>query len=157
MHNIKYFQVEKAYIIYWYYNIYYMCCRLNLISGQNDFNLGWFVISLSLVFIIINRDKEITNQPRLKSFWPEIKFNLQHVQNGQNVLSLGFPANGFHVGKEWKMYVLLSEPQIWKFHVIVWQTTSKQCIKKRAARLFFRFYPIRSNVFWRCRCRCRCL
>jgi len=37
------------------------------------FNLGWSVISLSLVFIIIKRDKEITNQPRSKSFWPEIK------------------------------------------------------------------------------------
>ena len=46
------------------------------------FNLGWSVISLSLVFIIINRDKEITNQPRLKSFWPEIKFNLQHIHPG---------------------------------------------------------------------------
>ena len=37
------------------------------------FNLGWCVISLYLVFIIIKRDKEITNQPRLKSCWPEIK------------------------------------------------------------------------------------
>ena len=55
-------------------------CRLNLISGQNDFNLGWFVISLSLFMIMNTRDKEITNQPRLKSFWPGIKFNLQHPQ-----------------------------------------------------------------------------
>ena len=37
------------------------------------FNLGWSVISLSLAFIIIKREKEITNQPRLKSFWPKIK------------------------------------------------------------------------------------
>ena len=29
--------------------------------------------------IMNTRDKEITNQPRLKSFWPEIKFNLQHI------------------------------------------------------------------------------
>ena len=56
-----------------------ICCRLNLISGQNDFNLGWFVISLSLFMIMNTRDKEITDQPRLKSFWPEIKFNLQHI------------------------------------------------------------------------------
>ena len=26
--------------------------------------------------------------------------------------------------------------QIWTFHVIIWQTTSKNCTKKRAARLF---------------------
>ena len=37
------------------------------------FNLGWSVISLSLVFIIIKIDKKVANQPRLKSFWPEIK------------------------------------------------------------------------------------
>ena len=61
----------------------HICCRLNLISSQNDFNLGWSIISLSLGFIIIHRDKEIiANQPRLKSFWPEIKFNLQHIHPG---------------------------------------------------------------------------
>ena len=50
-----------------------------MISGQNDFNLGWFETSLSLFMIMNTRDKEITDQPRLKSFWPEIKFNLQHI------------------------------------------------------------------------------
>ena len=45
-----------------------ICCWLNLISGQNDFNLGWFVTSLSLFMIMNTRDKEITDQPRLKSF-----------------------------------------------------------------------------------------
>jgi len=39
------------------------------------FNLRWCVISLYSVFIIIKKGKEITNQPRLKSFWPEIKLN----------------------------------------------------------------------------------
>ena len=42
--------------------------QVNLIAGQNDFNLVSFVISLNLVLIIINTDKKITNQPRLKSF-----------------------------------------------------------------------------------------
>ena len=41
-------------------------------------------------------------------------------------------------GKEWKTYscglVLSPEPQIWKFHVVVWQTTSKNSTKVRAAR-----------------------
>ena len=41
-----------------------ICCRLNLILGQNDFN----VISLSLFMIMNTRDKEITDQSRLKSF-----------------------------------------------------------------------------------------
>ena len=53
--------------------------QISLISGQNDFNLGWFVISLSFFMIMNTKYKEITNQPRLKSFWPEIKFNLQHI------------------------------------------------------------------------------
>ena len=34
--------------------------QVNLISGQNDFNLGWFVISLSLFMVMNTRDKEIT-------------------------------------------------------------------------------------------------
>ena len=42
--------------------------QINLISGQNDFNLGCFVISLSLLMIMNTRDKEITDQPRLNHF-----------------------------------------------------------------------------------------
>ena len=42
--------------------------QVNLISGQNDFNLGWFVISLSLFLVMNTRDKEITDQPRLNHF-----------------------------------------------------------------------------------------
>ena len=56
-------------------------------------------------------------------------------------------------GKEWKIYCcelpLSSEPQIWKFRVVVWQTTSKHCTKKRAtptARLFFLIQPIKSLI-----------
>ena len=56
-------------------------------------------------------------------------------------------------GKEWKIYccelALSSEPQIWKFHVVVWQTMSKHCTKKsaaRAARLFFFIQPIKSLI-----------
>ena len=64
--------------------------------------------------------------------------------------------------QEWKIYccelALSSEPQIWKFHVVVWQTTSKHCTKKRAARaarLFSFIQPIKSFDLWRCRWRCR--
>ena len=42
--------------------------QVNLISGQNDFNLSRFVISLSLFMIMNTRDKEITDQPRLNHF-----------------------------------------------------------------------------------------
>ena len=42
---------------------------------------------------------------------------------------------------------LSSEPQIWKFHGVVWQTTSKNCTKKkRAGRLFFLIQPIKSWI-----------
>ena len=41
---------------------------------------------------------------------------------------------------------LSSEPQTWKFHLVVWQTTSKDCVKKRAARLFFLIWPIKSLI-----------
>ena len=81
-------------------------------------------------------------------------FHIHHVvQNRWSVLSLAwhewFPCKG----NEWKIYccelALLSEPQIWKFHVVVWQTTSKHCTKKRAARaarLFFFIQPIKSLI-----------
>ena len=39
------------------------------------------------------------------------------------------------------------KPYIWKFHVVIWQTTSKNSTKvraARAARLFFVIQPIRS-------------
>ena len=53
-------------------------------------------------------------------------------------------------GKEWMIcccrLALSSELQIWKFHVVVWQTASKNdCTRKRAARaarLFFLIQPI---------------
>jgi len=59
------------------------------------------------------------------------------VQRKRGVLSLSW--------HECCGLVLSSEPQIWKFHVVIWQTTSKHCIKKRAARaarLFFFIQPI---------------
>ena len=45
------------------------------------------------------------------------------------------------------MIGLSSEPQIWKFHVVNWQTPSKNCIEvraSRATRLFFLIQPIKS-------------
>ena len=63
--------------------------------------------------------------------------------------------NGFHVrGKEWMTYccglALSSEPQIWKFHVVIWLTTSKNCTTGRAARtarFFFLIQPIKSLIY----------
>ena len=81
-------------------------------------------------------------------------FHVGHVvQSRRSALS-----NAWHEwfsckGREWKIYccqlALSSEPQKWKFHVVVWQTTSKHCAKNcaaRAARLFFLFQPIKSLV-----------
>ena len=48
------------------------------------------------------------------------------------------------------MFTLSLKPSIWKFQVVVWQTTSKNFTKERAARaaraarLFFLIRPIRS-------------
>ena len=42
--------------------------QVNLISGQNDFNLGLFVIAFSLFMVMNTRDKEITDQPRFNHF-----------------------------------------------------------------------------------------
>ena len=48
-------------------NVVYML-QVNLISGQNNFNLGWFALSLSLFMIMNTRDEEITDQPGLNHF-----------------------------------------------------------------------------------------
>ena len=82
-------------------------------------------------------------------------FHVYHVvQNRRSALSFAWHEWFSCKGKEWKIYccelALSSEPQIWKFHVVVWQTTSKHCTKKRAARvarLFFFIQPIKSLIF----------
>ena len=81
-------------------------------------------------------------------------FHVDHVvQNTRIALSLARYERFSCKGKGWKIYCcelpLSSEPQIWKFHVVVWQTTSKHCTKKRAARaarLFFFIQPMKSLI-----------
>ena len=78
-------------------------------------------------------------------------FRVDHiVQNRRTALSLAWHEWFSWQGKEWKIYccklTLLWEPQMWKFHVVVWQTTSKHCTKRRAARLFFFIQPIKSMI-----------
>ena len=75
------------------------------------------------------------------------------VQNKRCVLSLSWHERFSCEGKEWKIYrwglALSSEPQKSKFHVVVWQTTSKTCTKKRAARaarLFFLVQPVKQLI-----------
>ena len=78
-------------------------------------------------------------------------FHVDHVvQNRRSAVSLAWYEWFSFKGKEWKIYccefVLSSEPQIWKFHVVVSQTTPNHCTKKRAARaarLFFFIKPIK--------------
>ena len=55
--------------------------------------------------------------------------------------------NGFHAKAKTETFTaagfaLSLEPEIWKFHVVIWQATSKNCTKKLAAgaaRLLFSF------------------
>ena len=87
---------------------------------------------------------------KLSLFW---LFHVDHVvQNRRTALSPVWYEWFSCKGKEWKIYgcelVLSSEPQIWKFHVVVWQTTSKYKIyAARAARLFFSIQPIKSLIY----------
>ena len=82
-------------------------------------------------------------------------FQVGHVvQTRRSVLSLASHEWFLRRGKEWKIFclwlALSSELQIWKFHVVVWQTTTTNCTKKRAARaarLFFLIQPINSLIF----------
>ena len=81
-------------------------------------------------------------------------FHVDHVaQNRLSALSLACHEWFSCKGKEGKIYCcelpLSSKPQIGKFPVVVWQTTSKHCTKKhaaRAARLIFFIQPIKSLI-----------
>ena len=81
-------------------------------------------------------------------------FHVNHVvQNRRSAFSLAWHEWFSCKGKKWKIYyselALSLQPQIWKFHVVVWQTTSKHCTKKRAARaarLSFFIQPIKSLI-----------
>ena len=77
-------------------------------------------------------------------------YSMLVVQNRRSALSLAWHECFSFKAKEWRIYCcelsLSSEPQIWKFHFVVWQTASKHCTKKRAARtarLFFFIQPIK--------------
>ena len=66
-------------------------------------------------------------------------FQVGHVvQNTPSALSLAWHEWFSSKGKEWRTYcwelALSSEPQKWKFHVVVWQMTSKNFTKMGAAR-----------------------
>mgnify|MGYP007094318161 CR=1 FL=1 len=60
------------------------------------------------------------------------------VQTRRSVLSLAWHEWFLRRAKEWKIFcfwlALSSELQIWNFHVVVWQTTTTNCTKTRAAR-----------------------
>ena len=81
-------------------------------------------------------------------------FRVDHVvQNRRTALSLAWHEWFSWQDKDWKIYccelALSSESQMSKIHVVVWQTTSKYCTKKRAARaarLLFFIQPIKSLI-----------
>ena len=57
--------------------------------------------------------------------------------------------NGFHAkAKSERLSAASSEPQIWKFHVVVCLTTSKHCTKKRAARAARLFSSFNQSNHW---------
>ena len=90
-------------------------------------------------------------------------FHVDHVvQNTRIALSLAWYERFSCKGKERKIYccelALSSEPQIWKFHVVVWQTTSKHLHQKACPTCSTIVFLHSTNQIiyeWRCRWRCR--
>lgn len=76
------------------------------------------------------------------------------VEIRQRALSLSWQEEWFSC-KEWKIYcctglALAAEPQIWQFHIIIWKTMPKTCIKEcaaHAARLFLLIQAIKLLIF----------
>ena len=89
-------------------------------------------------------------------------FHVDHVvQNRRSALSLAWYEWFSCKGKERKIYccelALSSEPQMWKFHVAVWQTTSKHRTKMRprtCSTIIFLHSTNEIIDLWRWRC-CR--
>ena len=84
------------------------------------------------------------------------------VQNKRSALSLAWHEWFSCKSREWKIYyrrfTLSSGCLKWKFHLVVWQITSKNCTKKRAARAARLFFCHSTNQIidlWRFRCCCR--
>ena len=78
---------------------------------------------------------------------PKFLFHVGHVvQNKRNALSLVWREWFSCKCREWKIYCCELPLSSENFHVVVWQTTSKHCTKKRgarAARLFLFNQPIK--------------
>jgi len=80
-------------------------------------------------------------------------FHVDHVvQNRRTALSVAWYQWFSRKGKEWKIYccelALSSEPQIWKFHIVFWQTMSKHCTKEHAARAANYFSSFNQSNHW---------
>ena len=95
--------------------------------------------------------KKTSKDLNLDFFWflsKKLLFPKFKLLNSERGLSVG----GYSKYREGKIYcwmfTLTLKPKIWKFHIAVWQTTSKKnCTKVRAAdaaRLFVLIQPIRS-------------
>ena len=120
---------------------------------------SWLLLS---VFLITSGIREFKKLRRLLQRERHIKielcvglFQVGHVvQTRRIVLSLAWDEYFSFKGREWKIYccrlTLSSEPPVRKFHVVVWQTTSKnytRTLAARAARLLYLIQPIKSLIF----------
>ena len=82
------------------------------------------------------------------------------VQNRRSALPLAWYEWFLCKGKEWKVYccglALSSEPQKWKFHVVIWQTTWKlhQKACRTSSTIIFPHSTNQIIYLWRRRCRC---
>ena len=70
----------------------------------------------------------------------------------RTALSLAWYEWFSYKGKEWKIYccelALLSEPQVWKFHVVVWQTTLNIATKSVPHVQHDYFSPFNQSNHW---------
>ena len=126
-------------------------------SGSVELESSFLPFITSLRSYDGNCTENVTLKLNFALSWQSVLrlFHFHHVvQNRRSALSLAGHSWFSRKGKEWKIYccelALSSEPQIWKFHVVVWQITSEHCTKKRAARaarlFFFFIQPIKSLI-----------
>ena len=128
------------------------CTELNASQMPGDFRGGeWVVFELTGTLRSYNSwcDEKVTLNENFTDFRLSVLWLLQvgHVvQHKQSILLLAwyewFSCESREIHINCCGHALSLEPQRWKFHVVIWQTKSKNCTNERAARLFFLIPPI---------------
>ena len=134
-----------------YGRVFWVAHRVQELPITNNRWTRW-----SIRAALTNASAYDSEDPHKRERWGEVHLNVirplvaLYKIGGEHFRLVG--TNGFQVKAESDLLLrarVVIRTSIWKFHVVVWQTTLKHCTKKRAAhaaRLFFFIQPMKSLI-----------